>query len=311
MLAGVVTLMKCRTLIYHIKTSIKNSRQNTSFSFASIMSIVIALFVLGATITILMNLQKILLNVESRMEITLFLYDNIDEVEKLTLKEQIEAWDEVSRVEYVSKDQALLSWKSELGEQANLLEGFTEENNPLPSYFRVNAIKPELVEVIVEKSYKIEAVEKVSFSKPVVEFIEDIATLFRYLGLILVSVLLLVSVMIIGNTIRLSIMARRREISIMKSLGATYGFIRCPFLIEGLFFGVTGALIATALVFAVYKAIFILVLGNTPPPNFSLEFLHLMEVQDIALPVLFALLLTGSLSGIVASGLSLRKNIKR
>lgn len=301
--------MKLSTVRYYMKQGISNMKRNISLSCASVVSIASALFVLGAILSIVLNLNHIVRGIESRMEVTLFLesgttYENITR-----MQETINNWNGVTNVNFISRHDALAAWKKELGDQGRILEGYTKENNPLPDYFIISADKPQYVDEIANNAQNLELVEKISYSKPVVEFIERVANLLHLGGITLVLMLLFISVLIISNTIRVTVFSRKKEIGIMKYIGATDWFIRWPFIVEGLFLGLTGAFLSSALVLGIYYVVYYYSRGMLLS-QLNMDFLNLLGLSDIAYPLLMVFLPLGSFIGIVASALSLRKHLK-
>jgi cell division transport system permease protein len=301
--------MKLRTIRYYVKQGINNMRRNVSLSCASVVAIASALFVLGAILSIVFNLNHIVRGIESRMEVTLFLESGTTYEKIASIEETINNWNGVTDVNFISRHNALAAWKKELGDQGRILEGYTNENNPLPDYFIISADKPEYVDEIANSAQNLESVEKVSYSKPVVEFIERVANLLHLGGITLVLMLLFISVLIISNTIRVTVFSRKKEIGIMKYIGATDWFIRWPFIVEGLFLGLTGAFLSSALVLGIYYAVYYYSRGMLLS-QLNMDFLNLLSLFDIAYPLLMVFLPLGSSIGIVASALSLRKHLR-
>jgi len=301
--------MRLRTVRYHIGQGISNLKRNVSLSCASIVSISSALFVLGIILAIVFNLNHIVSNIESKMEVTLFLESDTTHATITGMEEIISDWNGVSNVDFVSRHEALAEWKKELGDQGSLLEGYTEENNPLPDSFLIRADKPEYVDEIAKSAQNLVSVEKVSYSKPVVEFIERAANFLRLAGMTLVLMLLVISVFIISNTIRVTVFSRKKEIGIMKYIGATDSFIRWPFIVEGLMLGLTGAFLSTVIVSGVYYAVYYYT-DRIALSGQNIEFLNLLGLTEVVYPLFLIFLSIGSTIGISASFLALKKHLR-
>lgn len=301
--------MKLRTIRYYMKQGINNMRRNVSLSCASVVSIASALFVLGAILSIVFNLNFMVRGIESRMEVTLFLESGITYEKIRGMEETINDWHGVTNVNFISRHDALAAWKKELGDQGRLLEGYTRENNPLPDYFIISADKPEYVDAIAKNAQILESVEKVSYSKPVIEFIERVAAFLRLAGITLVLMLLFISTLIMSNTIRVTVFSRKKEIGIMKYIGATDWFIRWPFIVEGLMLGLAGSFLSSVLVLGIYYVVYYYSHGMLLS-GFNMDFLNLLGLSDIAYPLLMVFLPLGAGIGIVASALSLRKHLR-
>lgn len=301
--------MNLRSWRFFVCHGFQNILRNRVMSLASVTAIMIALIVLGLILVIVVNLDVMMREVESKMEITLFLKNGVTDNERSSLENEIRSWKGVYDVEFVSKHQALEEWKRQLGDKGNLLDGYTGENNPLPDSFLVKIEKPEYASVIVEKAKSIPVIEEVNYSSKVAEFIEWLTRTIRFIGMGLVAVLASVAVIVISNTIRLTVYSRRREIGIMKYIGATDWFIRWPFIIEGLILGIMGSLIATGVVALGYKYL----LDKSSYINMKWGYLgifKLLPLNEVMLYVFEASLLVGACVGVLASCLSIRKHLR-
>jgi cell division transport system permease protein len=189
------------------------------------------------------------------------------------------------------------------------LDGYNEENNPLPDSFRITVEKPEFVEEIVEKAKKSSMVEKVQYSKDVVDSITNIASTARVFGLMIVGVLIAMAMVIIHNTIRISVYSRRREINIMKYIGATDWYIRWPFLMEGMLLGLIGAVVSGGLIGLVYSLLEKR-MSSSPAQSNLLSLFQILPLNIILYPILALFIVVGGIVGISASLLSMRKHLR-
>lgn len=301
--------MKIRTWDDMLRQGFKNVFRNRVMSLASISAITAALFVLGLVLAVVMNLNNIVSGLESKVEITVFLKQDTQYNDIQAMEQQIKAWNGISEYEYISKAEALETWRREWGDKRYLLDGYNSENNPLPDSFLIRVEKPEFVEGIVEKAKGFKAAEKVQYSKDVVDSISNIASTTRLIGIIIVILLITMAMVIIHNTIRISVYSRRREINIMKYIGATDWYIRWPFLIEGMVLGLFGALVSGGLTAGVYSLLLKRLNGSQIQNNF-LSMLQLLPLKNIIYQIIGLFLLTGSIVGITASILSLRKHLR-
>lgn len=287
----------------------QNILRNRIMSLASVTAIMITLIVLGLILIVVANLDVMVDEVESKMEVTLFLKDGLTDQQRSMLEQDIRNWQGVYDVEFVSKHEALEKWKRELGDKGSLLDGYNGENNPLPDSFLVKIEKPEYVDEVIQKAKGLYYVEEVNYSSKVVEFVEWIARSIRIAGAGLVVILAAVAAIIIGNTVRLTVYSRRREIGIMKYIGATDWFIRWPFIIEGLMLGVIGSVIATGVVALIYKFL----LDRSSYMNLKWGYLgifQLLPLSDVILYVVEVCLVVGACVGALASCLSIRRYLK-
>ena len=301
--------MKIRTFKGIIRDGFHNVFKNRVMSLASICAITAALFVLGLVLAAVINLNHIVSGLESRSEITIYIKDGTAQADILLLEQKISSWDGVYELDYISKEQALENWRKDLGEKAYLLDGYGNDNNPLPASFVIRVEKPELVEGIVRKAAGVNEAEKVQYSKDVVEAIGRIAGTTRIVGLIIVIVLILMAMVIISNTIKLSVYSRRREINIMKYIGATDWYIRWPFIIEGFALGFLGALAAGGITAGLYS----LVTGRSAEVGMQQGFLsmfQLLPLGGIIWNILMVFVSVGGFVGLCAGMLSVHRHLE-
>ncbi|MFO7152646.1 MAG: permease-like cell division protein FtsX [Bacillota bacterium] len=289
--------MKFRTVRYFFKEAFANLFRNGWMSLASIGAVASALIIFGSFLMISINFDYIAKTVESQVEITAYVKDSVDQLKMNQIELSIKGLDEVKEVVFVSKEQALEEFKKQVGEE--LLEGI---ENPLPNSFRIKVQTPQEVAGVAEKIQKIDGIEEVKYGKGVVEKLFKITYWMRMLGLGVMAIFAVISVFIISNTIRITVFSRRREISIMKYIGATDWFVRWPFLLEGMMLGFSGSLIAIALLALGYSYIYDLVRINIP----MISLLPLREFYDYSL----GLLMVGTFLGAFGSGFSMRRFLK-
>lgn len=215
------------------------------------------------------------------------------------LEEQIRALEGVTSVRFVSKQEALERMRQSFGERASILEA-VDDINPLPDSFEVQVARPEQVAAVAEAIAAMPGVEKVDYKRDTVERLFRLTSVLRGLGLVVAVLLVLGSAVVISNAIRLTVFARRREVAIMKLVGATDWFIRLPFLLEGLALGLGGAVLAWgALALAYWWAAG--VAARTLP------FLVLVRTEEVVRFTWLPLLALGALVGSLGSGISLRR----
>jgi len=289
--------VKFRTVRYFFKEAFANLFRNGWMSLASIGAVASALIIFGSFLMISINFDYIAKTVESQVEITAYVKDSVDQLKMNQIELSIKGLDEVKEVVFVSKEQALEEFKKQVGEE--LLEGI---ENPLPNSFRIKVQTPQEVAGVAEKIQKIDGIEEVKYGKGVVEKLFKITYWMRMLGLGVMAIFAVISVFIISNTIRITVFSRRREISIMKYIGATDWFVRWPFLLEGMMLGFSGSLIAIALLALGYSYIYDLVRINIP----MISLLPLREFYDYSL----GLLMVGTFLGAFGSGFSMRRFLK-
>ena len=301
--------MKFRTWDDMLKQGFRNVFRNRVMSLASISAITAALFVLGLILAVIMNLSNIVSGLESKVEVTIFLKKDTQTSDIQAMEQQIKGWDGIKEWDFISKAEALETWREEWGDKRYLLDGYNSENNPLPDSFLIRVEKPDYVDGIVAQARNFKAAEKVQYSKDVVDSISNIAATTRLIGMIIVILLIVMAMIIIHNTIRISVYSRRREVNIMKYIGATDWYIRWPFLIEGLVLGLLGALVSGGLTAGVYSLLMNRLSGSRIQNNF-LSMFQMLPLDRIIFQIVGLFLLVGSVVGIAASMLSIRKHLR-
>lgn len=251
--------MRVRTFKYFFKESFTSLIRNRWMSLASIGAVASALIVFGSFLLLSVNFDYILKDVESQVEITAYLEDSVEQESIAKLNRDIAAISEVKEIKFISKEEAIEEFKEQVGKE--LLEGI---ENPLPNSFRIKVNDPHEVAAVAEKIERFAGIEEVKYGKGIVEKLFNIIYWLRMIGLAIMIVFACVSIFIISNTIRLTVFARRREISIMRYIGATDWFVRWPFLIEGMILGLIGSLVAIGVLALAYKYLYITVKLNIP-----------------------------------------------
>ncbi len=265
--------MRMSSLLYTLGQGFKNLRRNRWYTLASIATISACLFLFGVFYSIVTNFQHVVQTAEEGVSVTVFFNEGICEDVILATKSMIEKRPEVSRVEYISAQDAWESFKTDyLGEYA---DGFTE--NPLEDsanlqiYLSDVKMQPALVTYLES----IDGVRMVNRSEVTASTLSGINSLIAYVSLGIIGILLLVSIFLISNTVTIGISVRKEEINIMKYIGATDFFVRAPFVIEGIIIGLIGSLIPLVITYFVY---------NKAAEFLAIRFSMLNSILDI-LPV--------------------------
>ncbi|HHW03342.1 MAG TPA: ABC transporter permease [Thermoanaerobacterales bacterium] len=286
--------MRLRTFNYFFKEAFISLIRNRWMSLASIGAVASALIILGSFLLISVNFDHILKDVESQVEITAYLEDTVDSIGITRLNSQISSISGVKEVKFISKEAALEEFKQQVGK--DLLEGI---DNPLPNSFRIKVDNPQNVASVAGEIQNLKGVEEVKYGKGVVEKLFNIIYWIRLLGLVIMVVFAAVSIFIISNTIRLTVFARRREINIMKYIGATDWFVRWPFLIEGMVLGFIGSAIAIGILAGGYVYLYNIVKLNIP----MISLIPMEEFYNYAL----GFLAIGMFIGAFGSSFSIRR----
>ncbi|MGB9803732.1 permease-like cell division protein FtsX [Desulfofundulus sp.] len=246
--------MKIRTLVYYFREAFLSIIRNSWLSLAAVGTVAISLLILGCSLLLVVNTDRLADHLESSLEISAFLKDGLKDDEIRELNEKIRLLPGVVQVRFISKEQALEEMRRSFGPRKEILDGL-EGDNPLPDTFRIKTRQAGQVVEVAGKVASLDGVEDVRYGQGVVERLVVVTHWVRLAGLGAVLLVGAAAVFLISTTIRLSVFARRREIGIMKYLGATNWFVRFPFLIEGMVLGLLGSLLAAALVYAGYVSL--------------------------------------------------------
>lgn len=244
--------MKWSTLRYLFKEGIIGLWRNRTMALASIGTIILCLLILGMSYGIGSNMDYMIEQIESKFGITAYLNDELDETAILSLKNQIQQMPEVSEVSYVSKEEALQSFSSK-NENQDLFDTF-KTDNPLPASFEIMVKDIETQPAVISQlnDLKEQGIdEAVYFQKETKSFI-NIRNTVNYVCYGILACLVVVGLMLMSNTIKLTVYIRKREINIMKYVGATDSFIQVPFVIEGVLIGLLGSLVSILIVTLTY-----------------------------------------------------------
>ena len=299
------TAMKIRTLGRHVREGVKNLGRNGWMSFASISAVTITLLILGVFLVLAMNVNFFAQSVEEQVEIRVFLDVLATEEDAQQVEENIKAIPEVSEVTFIPKDEGLKQFKESLGEKAYLFEGL-EEDNPLPDAFVVKTTDPKQTSAVAAQIKNFQFVNSLNYGEGTVEKLFAWTGAVRNVGIIFIVGLGFTAMFLIANTIKLTIVARRREIEIMKLVGATNWFIRWPFFVEGLLMGIAGALIPTILLTVGYYYLLDAIHSSFE----ASQLFNLLPLFPLMYQVALALLAIGAFIGIWGSLVSVRRFLR-
>ena len=294
--------MRFSTKQYFIKETYKSIRRNGFMSFASISTVAVSLLVLGMFLMIFLNTNNLAQYLENQVQISVYMQDSATDKELASVKDKLTKMPGVVKVTQVNKQQALERFKKRLGDQEQLLNSLGKEN-PFPNSFEVQVDNPDRIKVLTPQIGQLPKVETAKFGQEVVEHLFQLTKILRLGGIVLVVFLAMATLFIISNTIRLTVFARRKEIIIMKYVGATDWFIRWPFLLEGMTLGFFGAVVAFVLINSIYASLLDRI-------HATLAFLPLLPTSPLLLYVDLFLLAAGTGIGALGSYISLRKFLR-
>lgn len=269
---------------------------------ASILTVTLSMFILGAFLSAVLNINHMATYLESQVEMTVYLKDGIKTDDVMAVGKQLKQLNGLKGISFTNKDQALANFRESMGDQAALLDSMN--GNPLPASYKISFQSPDQLQDAVNLVKKYPQVDDVQYGQEIVEQLYRVAQFIRISGIILIFFLAAAELFIISNTIRLTVFARRREIQIMKYVGATNGFVRWPFLFEGMVIGFIGSGISSILLWLCYRMI------QEEIHNAGLVFIPLLAMYPFIVHVAIFLLAAGIIIGALGSAISLRKYMK-
>ncbi|HZH93035.1 MAG TPA: permease-like cell division protein FtsX [Tissierellaceae bacterium] len=244
--------MKFRIFKNIIKQGFQSMWRNRGMGIASITSISAVLMILGVVLILVLSINNAVLDTKLKFdEVEVFLVDDLPSQSMDRIEEAVKDHPGVLSIIFRSKQQALEIMKEEWADEAYLLEGL--ETNPLPDSYIIKVNDIEYADGLVNDVKTLDGVEEVKYYKDVIDKLLIFAGYIQFGGILMIGILVFISVFIISNTIKITVSSRRREINIMKYVGATNGYIRGPFIMEGIFLGIIGALISIFIVYFGYQ----------------------------------------------------------
>ena len=297
---GEDTVMKISTVKYYFVDALRSLKRNRTVSMASVATVAATLFILGVFLLIVFNVNAGVQELGSKLQVKIYLKDDLTIADKSAIEKALDNVQGVTEIKFEDKNDALEKVKKQFGEDSkSLIQGF-EKKNPFPNAYVVSVQKPEIVNNVVKAAEGLNGIEKIKDVREIVDKIIKITNTLKIVGLALFVILISVSLFLIGNTIKLTLYSRKKEIGIMKFVGATDWFIRWPFIIEGMLLGVSGAIISTGILYYAYRMVFLkytnVLLGvNLINPHFILS------------TTLWQFMLGGLVIGAMGSIISIRK----
>jgi len=300
--------MKASSMKYLAGEGVRNIGANRFMSLASIGVLTACLLLIGAAWLVSINANAVVGYVEDQNEAMAFVEDWADADDILEIEEELKQIDNIHEVIYVSKAQALEQQMELLEENAFLFEEF-ENDNPYPDSFRLKIDDLSKLGETIEQVEAIGGIDGTSASADLAATITDIKNGISFAGFTIVGLLSLVSLVIVANTIKITVFNRRKEIGIMKYVGATDLFIRLPFLVEGLILGLLSALVSFLLLWGGYE-LMLGWMGDTQSSWFMMAFEQIVPFSKVAVNMLVAFVAAGMTIGGLGSMMFVGKHLK-
>jgi cell division transport system permease protein len=297
--------MKLRTIKYMIKEGLSNTYKNLLMSLASVSMVIASLLIFGIFLMVIINLTYNLNQIERHLEIVVFLESSATPMEADAIEQKIKNDEKVLNYVRLSKEQAYAGMADLLGDSA-LLEDLSPEF--LFESFRVRLKNPEESAVFTAELDSMEGIEEIEYPKELLEKITLVLQWVNIGSMVVLVLLLIISISIIANTIKLTVYARRREIEIMKYIGANDWFIRWPFIIEGMLIGFIGSITSFVITSYLYNSVADYV--NTESLTYGLDTVfRMVPLGIISAQILFVYSFIGIVMGAVGSIISVRKHL--
>lgn len=293
------TVMKFSTMKYFFKDALKSLKRHTTITIASVATVAASLFVFGVFLITILNVNQGLKNLGSKLQVMVYLNSDATIQQQAAVDDALNSYSEVQKVEFISKEEALKMVKQQFGTKyKDILEGYSEQNMPVA--YKVTVKKPELISTVVNKIKKYDGIYEIKDSHELVNQVVTITNTIKIVGIVISLILGGVSLFLINNTIKLTVYARRREISIMKYIGATDWFIRWPFVMEGVIIGIMGTALACILLFYLYR----FAVGAISSQYITVQ---LISPGNIMATIIGWFILGGIAIGALGSSLSMKK----
>ena len=297
--------MKHNVFSYLMSEGFRNVFKNKKSTGASLTIMCATLLIFGIVFVIVANINYMVTNIEGQQGMRVFIND-VSESEAKSIGEKIKNVDGVNTTKFVSKAEALEENKEKYKDKPLAIEGYTEKNNPFPASYIVTLTDLDMSKQVQTEINKIDNIRKITVRDDTIETLKNIGNGIKYASIAILILLVLISIFIMANTIKLTVHARRKEISIMKYVGATNSFIKAPFIVEGIVIGIISALISIVILGGLYNAVSSKISGSILE---KME-IGLLSFNEMFILIIFVYLLMGILIGTIGSCMSMKKYLK-
>ena len=300
-------MVRYNVLSYLVGEGFRNVLKNKKSTGASLMIMCATMLIFGLFFLIGENVNYMVREIESEQGMQVFMIKDATEEQIQKLGEEIKSIDYVAKATYVSKEEALNSLKERFKENERLLTAYEGEKNPLKHSYVVTLTDLEQSENVRNQINELENVNNIEMRDKTIQALINIANGIRWVSGGILVLLIIISIFIIANTIKLTVHARRKEISIMKYVGATNSFIRWPFIVEGMIIGIAAALISILILGLAYNFVTDKILESARNSMISIQLLSFSEIFTLVIVVYLAL---GIGIGVIGSMISMRKYLE-
>ena len=300
-------IVRYNVLSYLIGEGFRNFFKNKKSTGASLMIMCATMMIFGLFFLIGENVNYMVKEIEAEQGMQVFMVKDATEEQIQKLGEQIKELDYVAKTEFVSKEQAYNIVKEKYGDYGRFLEGYTIEKNPFKVSYVVTLTDLSKSEEVRAQIEKLDNVNNIEMRDKTINALVGIANGIRWISAGILVLLIIISIFIIANTIKLTVHARRKEISIMKYVGATNGFIRWPFIVEGILIGIVSAMISILILGVSYNFIVGKIMESSVTSMINITLLQFSDIFGLVVAVYLGL---GIGIGCIGSVISMRKYLK-
>ena len=287
---------------YNLKQAFSQMGRNKGMYFTSIMAITAMMLILGLFFVAFVNVNLFTKSIEKDYNvIQIYLKEGLTPEVTDAVGQSLQTTEGVEKVEYVTKDQALQTLRDRWGDNGYLLENLPE--NPLPDSYTVYVTDKDAANNVATLAPGIEGVDDVVYYRDTIEKLAQVSRFIELGSIIAMAFLVIVSTVIVANTIKLTVFNREKEISIMKYLGATNWFVKAPFIWGGVIIGILSSVIATGLTYIIYKRVVGIIGGDI----LRILSVNLVPAEQLTLTLLASFLCLGIGIGVIGSAISIRK----
>ncbi len=306
MIEKVGMIVKFNILGYLIKEGIRNTLKNKKSTMASLVIMIATMLIFGLFFVVTENINSVMEQIEAQQGIQVFIEKEATQAQITELKEKIQALDGVNNTQFVTKEEALNTVKNQFKEHKNLLTGY-DEKNPFPASYIVTVTDLSKIGSIAKQIETFENVNEIMSKDATTDALLSIANGIKIFSGIILVFLVVISIFIISNTIKLTVHARRREISIMKYVGATNNFIRGPFIVEGIIIGLVSAMLSIGFISLIYDVIAGKIMASQLMGVMGISLLTFAEIFNL---IFMVYLILGIGIGVLGSVVSMKKYLE-
>ncbi len=296
--------MSLHSIGYLFREGIKSLLKNRTMCIASIGVLISCLLMTGIAGLLSLNLSVTMESIEGNNTLTVMLRQDVPSLTAVRIGEEIRQIDNVAECTFVPKDSALEGIMADVDGGTDLFEEFAGDENPLPDSYKISLSDLSLYDETISAITAIDGVDSISDYRAVANKLSSLDRLVRYCSIGIVIILAVVSLFIIANTVKVTIFSRRVEINIMKSVGATNGFVRVPFIVEGIIIGIISGLVSATVLYFAYDQAVEVVYGLAP-------WLTIVNIRPYVWLIYGGYLVVGMLFGLLGGTISIGKYLKK